>query len=132
MKLRELEVFHELMRCRTSVGAAHALGLTQPAISKILSGLETRTGLRLLARTHSRLHPTPVAHTLYRHVRMLFARMDTIDRIAHDIKTAQVGQISVASPPTIASSVLAEAVVRLKRTHPNVRVVFRSIRHLDV
>lgn len=132
MNLRELEVFNALMRTGTTVGAADALHLSQPAVSKILAHLEARTGVRLFERVSSRLRPTADAHTLYRHVRNLFARLETIDRITQDIKDGRNGVISVASPPTLGTSLLAEAVVRLRQLHPDVRVVFRSIRHLDV
>jgi len=130
--LRELEVFNALMRSGTTVGAAEALHLSQPAVSKILAHLEKRTGVRLFERVSNRLRPTADAHTLNRHVRNLFARLETIDRITQDIKDGRNGVISVASPPTLGTSLLAEAVARLRRNYPEIRVIFRSIRHLDV
>lgn len=132
MNLRELEVFNALMKTGTTVGAANSLFLSQPAVSKILKHLETRTGLKLFDRVSGRLRATPEGHTLYRHVRNVFIRLETIDRVAQDIRGGRNGVISVAATPTIANTVLAEAVVRFRKTHSDARVIFRSIRTPDV
>lgn len=132
MNLRELEVFNALMKTGTTVGAAEALRLSQPAVSKILKHLESRTGLKLFDRVSGRLRPTPEGHTLYRHVRNVFTRLETIDRVAQDIRGGRNGVISVAATPTIANTLLVEAVARFRRVHPDSRVIFRSIRTPDV
>lgn len=132
MNLRELEVFNALMKAGTTVGAAESLNLSQPAVSKILKHLEARTGLKLFDRVSGRLRPTPECHTLYRHVRNVFTRLETIDRVAQDIKGGRNGVISVAATPTVANTLLAEAVTRFRGSHPDSRVIFRSIRTPDV
>jgi DNA-binding transcriptional LysR family regulator len=132
VNLRELEVFNALMKTGTTVGAASSLFLSQPAVSKILKHLEARTGLKLFDRVSGRLRPTPEGHTLYRHVRNVFTRLETIDRVAQDIRGGRNGVISVAATPTIANTLLAEAVGRFRKTHADARVIFRSIRTPDV
>jgi len=132
MHLRELEIFNALMKARTTVGAAELLGISQPAVSKALKHLESHTGLALFQRVRGRLCPTPEAATLYKNVANVFARLETIDRIAQDLRSGRGGVISVAATPTLGSSLLARAVVRFRARHPGVQVIFRSITSHDV
>jgi DNA-binding transcriptional LysR family regulator len=132
MRLRELEIFNALMKARTTTGAAELLAISQPAVSKALKHLEAQSGLALFKRVRGRLCPTPEAETLYRNVSNVFARLDTIDRIAQDLRDGRGGVISVAATPTLGSSLLARAVVRFRQEHPGVEIIFRSITSHDV
>ena len=132
MRLRELEIFNGLMKARTTVGAADLLGISQPAVSKALKHLECHTGLTLFKRVGGRLCPTPEAEVLYRNVSNVFARLETIDRIAQDLRGGRGGTISVAATPTLGSSLLGKAVARFRRQHPEVQIIFRSITSHDV
>jgi DNA-binding transcriptional LysR family regulator len=132
MRLRELEIFNALMKARTTVGAAELLAISQPAVSKAVKHLEAHTGLTLFRRIRGRLCPTPEAETLYRNVSNVFARLDTIDRIAQDLRDGRGGVISVAATPALGSSLLARAVVGFRQEHPEVEIIFRSITSHDV
>jgi DNA-binding transcriptional LysR family regulator len=132
MRLRELEIFNALMKARTTTGAADLLGVSQPAISKAIKHLESHTGLALFDRVRGRLHPTPAAQTLYKNVANVFARLETVDRIAKDLRGGRGGIISVAATPSLGSSLLANSVVRFRRQHPETQIIFRSITSHDV
>jgi DNA-binding transcriptional LysR family regulator len=132
MRLRELEIFNALMKARTTTGAAELLSISQPAVSKALKHLEAQSGLTLFQRVRGRLCPTPEAQTLHKNVSNVFARLETIDRIAQDLRGGRGGVISVAATPTLGSSLLARAVVRFRREHPDVEIIFRSITSYDV
>jgi DNA-binding transcriptional LysR family regulator len=132
MRLRELEIFNALMKARTTTGAADLLGVSQPAISKAVKHLESHTGLTLFQRVRGRLCPTPEAQALYKNVANVFARLETIERIAHDLRGGRGGIISVAATPTLGSTLLARSVVRFRRQHPDTQVIFRSITSHDV
>ena len=131
MRLRDLEVFNALMRAGTTIGAADLLSISQPSVSKALKHLEAGVGVRLFERISGRLRPTPEARRLYGHVRSVFARLDTVDRISQDIRDCRNAAISVASGPLLGSSLLAKAVARFRARHPVVQVIFRSIGRRD-
>nr|WP_272213620.1 LysR family transcriptional regulator [Marinicella sp. W31]MDC2879581.1 LysR family transcriptional regulator [Marinicella sp. W31] len=44
MNLRQLEIFHAVMTAGTTVGAAEALGMSQPAVSNAIKHLESMVG----------------------------------------------------------------------------------------
>lgn len=55
----DLAFFIQLVRCGSLAKTAQSYGVTPPAISRRLSLLEKRLGIRLLNRTTRRLAPTP-------------------------------------------------------------------------
>ena len=56
--------------------AARELGLTPSALSKLISRLEDRLGVRLLHRTTRRLHLTPEGEAFYQSARLILTAMD--------------------------------------------------------
>jgi DNA-binding transcriptional LysR family regulator len=126
-----LEVFNALMKAGTTVAAAELLSISQPSVSKALKHLEGGVGVPLFERIGGRLRPTPEARRLYGHVRSVFARLDTVDRISQDIRDCRNETISVASGPLLGNSLLARSVARFQMRHPDVQVVFRSVGRRD-
>lgn len=63
---RETEVFLTAAQTRSFSRTASALGLTQPAVTRIISRLEQRLGVELFDRTRRPLQITDEAEVLYR------------------------------------------------------------------
>ena len=61
---RQLEAFRAIMEHGTVTAAAERLGVSQPAVSKILAGLEHEIGYPLFTRIKRRLAPTSEARLL--------------------------------------------------------------------
>ena len=59
MQLRQLECFRTLMLTGTMTRAAEELGISQPAVSATIAGLEKHIGFTLFIRQAGRLSPTP-------------------------------------------------------------------------
>jgi DNA-binding transcriptional LysR family regulator len=64
MSLQRLRTFVEVYRQRSISGAARSLGLTQPAVSQHLAGLEATIGRKLFERTASGVVPAIAAEEL--------------------------------------------------------------------
>ncbi len=65
MNLRQMEVFHAIMRSGSVTGAARQLNVSQPAISATLRHCEAQLGMKLFERAGSGLQPTPEAHAIF-------------------------------------------------------------------
>ncbi len=61
MDLRQLRYFIALAEHRSFVRAADAMGITQPAFSRSIQGLEQELGCQLVDRGSKDLRPTPEA-----------------------------------------------------------------------
>ena len=83
LKFRQIEVFKVLMEVGTVTGAAGRLGISQPAVSKVLASMERSTNLTLFERLRGRLIPTPDARSLYRQVHRSFVGLDDLSRFHH-------------------------------------------------
>lgn len=57
---RQIEAFHQLMLRGSVTATADALGISQPAASRLVAGLERSIGLQLFQRSGNALHPTAV------------------------------------------------------------------------
>jgi DNA-binding transcriptional LysR family regulator len=127
MNLRQMEVFHAIMRCGSVTGAARQLNVSQPAVSATLRHCEIQLGMKLFQRAGSRLQPTPEAHAIYGEVAAIFSRVETVDRMTRDMMEGQRGSIAVAGTFPVAHSYLAEATAVFLKQRPNVNVSIQSL-----
>src|SRR5580692_4128452 len=67
-ELDDLVAYATIARTRSFTRAAAELGLSPSALSHTMRGLETRLGVRLLARTTRSVAPTPAGERLLRSV----------------------------------------------------------------
>lgn len=120
MRLRYIELFHAVLTTGSITGAAKLLDISQPAASKALQNAEDRLGFALFSRVRGRLLPTQQAL-------LLRDRVDKIVQDVHDLEhlTKNMSQpgncpLRVTCTPTLALTVLASAVMRLRKTFPDV------------
>ena len=78
LRYRTLAAFRLTVETRSATRAAEVLGITQPAVSQILAGLERAVGVPLFARgAGRRLEPTAAAE------RMMVDVKRVLDAMAH-------------------------------------------------
>jgi DNA-binding transcriptional LysR family regulator len=120
--IRELEAFRALMLAGTAVGAAELLGITQPAISRLIIRLESDLGFPLFDRARGRLVPTTEAWLLSEEVDRTFVSVDRVFEVATEIGRANAGRISIACLPALALEFLPRAIAKFRELHPRVTV----------
>jgi DNA-binding transcriptional LysR family regulator len=122
MFVRQLEAFRAMMLAGTVSGAAALLGVSQPAVSRLLGRLEKEVRITLFDRTKGRLAPTREAQILYNEVERSFVSVDKIREVAADIGNARAGHLHVAAMPAVGLGFLPAAICEFNCTHPNVTV----------
>ncbi len=130
MNLRQLELLRAVIRCQTTVGAARALGLSQPAVSNAIKHIETQLGFPLFERINNRLFPTQEARTLYQDSDSIFLMHTAFEAKVQDLKENKAGQIRIVATPPLGYSVIPPALRRFLAKRPKVRVLF-DVRRLD-
>lgn len=120
MNLKQLEVLKAVMATGSTVGASGILQISQSAISRHLSGLETEIGFELFTRDKGRLIPRPEARALASEVEELTAVLARVKRKAADLKAGSVGDVllRVAFPHSITTTVLPRVLARYFEAHP--------------
>ena len=127
MNLRQLEVFHAIMRTGSVTAAAQALHVSQPAISAVLKHAEQRLKFKLFERLGGRLHATPEAQALLADVNEIFGRVETLGRLVQDLRDGRSGRLVLATSPTLVNAFLPRAVARLHARLPAVTLAVRSL-----
>lgn len=127
MNLRQMEVFHAIMRAGSVTGAARLLNVTQPAVSTVLRHCESQLRVKLFERTGGRLHPTPEAHAIYPDIANIFQRVDTVTRMTQDLVGGRVGHITIVATFSAANGPLPAAVARFIRERPAVTVSIQAL-----
>lgn len=123
-RLRELEAFDAVLRCGSVTRAAESLGISQPAVSKLLMSLEQGLGLQLFERSRRRLTPVVEAIKLHEEVSRFFAGARRIEELAQEIRTYGHGELFIAALPMLGLSLLPRVVAQLRSLHPGLKISF--------
>jgi DNA-binding transcriptional LysR family regulator len=121
-QLAEMRVFVRAIERGTFALAASDLGLTPSAVSKLVSRLEARLGVRLLNRTTRKLALTAEGETYVRSGRRLIEAVDGLeDEVAASAGRPR-GLLRISTAVSFGVQHLAPALVEFHRRHPDVRV----------
>lgn len=121
MRLRHIEVFHAIMQVGTISGAAQVLHISQPAVTKVLQHAELQLGMPLFERVRGKLYPKPEAHRLFIETEKLNRDLQGIRRLAASLKGRAVETVRLVSTPTVAISVLPDAMTMWRKDFPQTR-----------
>jgi DNA-binding transcriptional LysR family regulator len=122
LNLRALDAFRLTMEHGSASAAARLLGVTQPAVSRLLAILEEEVGFELFAREKGRLVATVEAQLLAREVGQVLGRLDQIAMLARNLGEGTAGTLRIASPPSLIDGPLAHVLADFMRKHPQLRV----------
>lgn len=129
---RELLLLRAMYQCRTVTAAAASIHMTQPAASALLRDMETRLGFLLFSREKRRLHLTSHARALIPEVLNALASIESVDRLAGDIRQGTMARMTVGAVAITASSLLPAALMHIRKTHPELMVTLRAGNALDI
>lgn len=126
MKLtwRQFEAFRSIMKTGSVTLAADMIGVSQPAVSTLLSNLEGELGYQLFVRERGRLVPTKEAEALAGSVDRAFVGLDEIVTSARAIGQLQQGLLRVAVMPSLAGRFITDIIADFLRDHENISLVF--------
>ncbi|MFN7104322.1 MAG: LysR substrate-binding domain-containing protein [Pseudorhizobium sp.] len=119
MNFRQIEAFRAVIITGTASRAAELMGVTQPAVSRLIGELEATVGFPLFDRVKGRLVPTPEADIFYRDVETSFRGLDRLRSSAARIRDFGSGNIRVASLAATGSTIVPRAVRRFRELFPS-------------
>ncbi|MCO5145652.1 MAG: LysR substrate-binding domain-containing protein [Aquamicrobium sp.] len=122
MHLRQLEVFRAVMAAGTTTGAALTLGVSQPAVSRMIADVEEGLGMQLFERSKGRLVATDEAVHLYKEIEPLFLALEATKARVRDIRDGSIGNIRIVASSSLASSVVPDAIRSILEKTPDVKI----------
>ncbi len=122
MNTKALRAFRATLSEGSLVAASEILHLSQPAISRLISGLEAELKLTLFDRSGRNLTPTPEGLAFYREAGRILDNLDEVPRIAAEIRAGRTETLRIVTMPRIAQSLSAPAVARFMKTSPGTNI----------
>ncbi len=122
LKLRHIEAFRAVMLSGSIKGAAASMNISEPATSKLLAAAERSSGIRLFARVHGRLIPTPEAHQLRSEVDVLWDQLERINKLSDELSEPSQGAVAVNVSPSLGTVLAPAATVRLLDRAPGAKI----------
>ena len=121
-QLDAMAVFARVVEAESFSGAARALGLSKSAVSKQVSRLENRLGLRLLNRTTRRLSLTEGGATFYQGCQRVVAEAEAAEQAVTHLASAPRGRLRVNAPMSFGTMHLGPAMADFMAMHPKLRL----------
>ena len=109
--------------------AAHALGTSQPRISKQIQALEHELGFEIFARKRNRvLGLTPNGEAIAGIARRISTESDQLRSICDELISPHTGQLTVATTHSHARYTLLQVIQKFCKEYPDVTF---TLRHSD-
>lgn len=121
-RLSEMEAFVSVVEQGGFTSAASKLGISKSAISKHVSGLEARLGVRLLNRTTRRVSPTELGLSYYDRAIAILADARAADEMITAMQDTPKGALRISAPVDLGNNQLSRAVSAFLQKYPDVSV----------
>ena len=126
-------VFLEVVKNESFAGAARALGLTGPAISKQVQSLEDQLGVKLLSRTTRHVGLTEEGAVYFEKARIALEDLKEAEQQIQELKACPTGKLKVNAPMSFGTQLLTRPIAAFAEQYPEVELeIAFSDRWVDV
>ena len=119
---RQLDVFRTVVSTGTVTETAIVLGISQPAVSRLLADLQQEIGFKLFIRSGRNLKPTPEARLLVEEVRIALTGLEQIKDAARAIKNFKHARLRLVTSPFFSVSVLPDIIKKFTKLNPEAMI----------
>jgi len=131
--LDDFYYFAKVVEHRGYARAARALGIPKSRLSRHVSQLEARLGVRLVNRSSRRFVVTEVGQEVQRHAAAMLAEADAAIEAVEFARAAPRGVVRLACPVALSQTLIAPLLPEFFARYPAVRLlVHASNRRVDV
>ena len=118
----EMNSFVRVVEAGSISRAAEQLGLAKSGVSRRLSDLESRLGVRLMNRTTRRSSLTDAGRTYYEGAVKLLSDVAELDAVVADSEASLEGRLRLAAPLSFGLCHLTPAIEEFMQAHPGVAI----------
>lgn len=111
-----------MVQTGTVTESARMLGVSQPAVSRLISDLESEVGFKLFARSGRNLKATPEALLLVDEVRRALSGLEQIKLTASAIKRFKHAQLRLISTPAFSTLIAPRLIQKFAQRQPEAMV----------
>jgi DNA-binding transcriptional LysR family regulator len=122
LRFRHLALIIAIADYRTLHSAADQLGLSQPAVTKMLREVESGFGLPLFERLARGMTPTVFGESVIRYARLLLADLEHLRDELDSLAAGNRGKVLIGAIIAAAPLLLAHVVADIKQREPRLEV----------
>jgi DNA-binding transcriptional LysR family regulator len=127
LRFRDLQVFLAVVQSGSMAKAANQLGLTQPAVSEIVAGLESTIGFRLFDRNSKGVETTIYGRALVVRGRAALEELRQGIKDIEGLADPASGEVRIGCPGSVAAAILPTAIQEFSRQYPRVMLHFDEV-----
>ena len=121
-KTQHLVVFQEVIRSGSIGSAAKELGLTQPAVSKIINDVEAYFGIELVVRKNTGVTLTQAGQVMLSWSESITREMKNMVDEMNSMTSNAVVDVSFGFPSLIAFTIMSGMIKKFKEVFPKAQV----------
>jgi DNA-binding transcriptional LysR family regulator len=118
----DLSFFHLLAEKGSLAATARELGVTPPAVSKRLSALEARLGIRLVNRTTRSMSLTAEGEMYFSHAERILTQINEVEQMVSSCRATPKGLIRVNATLGFGRRYIGPALAAFHTRYPEVKV----------
>ncbi|MGW9197649.1 LysR family transcriptional regulator [Micromonospora chersina] len=122
LDVRRMQVLRAVVTSGSVTAAAAYLGYTPSAVSQQVAALEKEAGIALLERVGRGVQPTAAGRLLTEHAAVISQHVAAAETALADLRSGRTGRLTVRYFASVGPTLLAPALARLGREHPDVTV----------
>ena len=122
LKLRQIRLLLAVEAHGNIQNAARALGISQPAATRLIRDLERDFEVQLFQRTNRGVVATPFGTALIRHGKLIVAQLSNAAQELDDLAEGTTGRVVVGTLLAASPRLLPGAVARVVAERPNVAI----------
>jgi len=126
LDLTHLDCFADVVELGSFTAAAKRRGITQPAVSMQVHGLESRLGVRLVERVGRSVAPTRAGAELLHHAHCIRAEVELAIAAVAPHKAHEVGRIRLGTGATACIHLLPPLLRNLRKRHPGIEITVQT------
>ncbi|WP_266202446.1 LysR substrate-binding domain-containing protein [Pontibacter kalidii] len=121
-----LSVFQAVAEKLSFTKAAHALFISQPAVTRHINELEKQIGKPLFHRHGSRISLTSEGKLLQEYARQILSLYQSLSEEIGHLQQQQAGLLRIGASTTIAQYILPPLLAQFKKSYPSVQLTLIS------
>jgi DNA-binding transcriptional LysR family regulator len=126
LDVHALRCFVEVVRRQGFTRASQTLRLTQPAVSKIVKGLEEELGTPLLVRQRRRVKPTDAGRIVLERAQGILDALRVMEEEVVELAALRRGRLRIGTPPIVGVAFLPPLLAEFHRAHPGIALELRE------
>ncbi|MBL4799722.1 MAG: LysR family transcriptional regulator [Oleispira sp.] len=120
--LNEMAIFVRVVEAGSFTGAAKALGLPKSTVSRKITQLEERLGVRLIQRTTRSLSLTDTGSAYHSHCARILGEIEEANIAVTQMQSTPTGTLRITAPVLFGSTVLSGLIAEFMELHPQVNI----------